>query len=133
MNLITIAIMGAVALASLPVSSADTAIPRYSHIFVIIEENHTTDEIIGNPAAPNLTRLAREYGFASNFFAVSHPSEPNYIALVGGDTFGISDDDAFYCQPRAQRWGCEKSGRKDYVDHSITGENLATQLEAAGM
>jgi phospholipase C len=124
---------GTLALLSLSVARADTEIPHYAHIFVIIEENHTTDEVIGNPAAPNLTRLAKEYGFASNFYGVSHPSEPNYVALVGGDTFGITDDDAYYCQPGTQKWGCEKSGRKGYVDHSVAGENLATQLEAAGL
>src|SRR5579862_2846626 len=72
--------------------SAAPALPRYTHIFVIIEENHTTNEIIGSPAAPFLTRLSKEYGFASNYYGIRHPSEPNYVALVGGDTFGIADD-----------------------------------------
>src|ERR1700684_1127642 len=77
------------------------AVPRYEHIFVIIEENHTAGEITGNPGAPAINRLAGTYGYASKFYAERHPSEPNYIALVGGNTFGVQDDDAFYCKPRA--------------------------------
>jgi phospholipase C len=108
-------------------------IPHYAHIFVIIEENHTTDEIIGNPAAPNLTKLSKQYGFASNYYAIRHPSEPNYIALVGGDTFGIADDDAFYCKPGSTEFGCEKSGRAGYVDHTVTGLSLVDQLAEKGL
>ena len=115
------------------VAGSDQSMPPYAHIFVIIEENHTTDEIIGNPAAPTFTRLARTYGFASNFYAIRHPSEPNYISLVGGDTFGIADDDAVYCVPHLKHWGCEKSDRTGYVDHTITAPNLASQLDSAGL
>jgi phospholipase C len=130
----TAALFAALVLASSSATAlAAGAMPRYSHVFVIIEENHTTDEIIGNAAAPTITRLAREYGFASNFYGISHPSEPNYIALVGGDTFGIADDDAITCKPAMQKWGCEKSGRTGYVDHTVAGRNLASQLEAAGL
>jgi len=125
------AVAAAVAAAPFPAGAAE--MPRYDHIFVIILENHTTDEIIGSAAAPQLTALAKEYGFASNFFAERHPSEPNYVALVGGDTFGISDDDAFYCKPGLSKWGCEKSSRTGYVDHTVPGDSLATQFDSAGL
>ena len=74
---------------------AEQPVPAYDHIFVIIEENHTFDEIIGNKAAPSLNRLARDYGLATEFFGEVHPSEGNYVAMVGGDSFGIHDDDAY--------------------------------------
>lgn len=128
------ALAAASAAAVLPARAADAqAMPRYDHIFVIIEENHTTDEIVGNAAAPEITKLAKTYGFASNFYALRHPSEPNYVALVGGDTFGISDDDAFYCKPGDTQWGCEKASHAGYVDHTVAGASLATQLEAHGL
>ncbi len=53
-------------------------------------ENHGINDIIGT--ATYMTNLANTYGLANQYSAVSHPSEPNYIALVGGDTFGISSD-----------------------------------------
>ena len=112
---------------------AADSIPRYDHIFVIIEENHTENEIIGNPLAPNLNRLAQDYGLASNFYAERHPSEPNYIAIVGGDTFGIKDDDGVACKPHNPSADCKDSDADDYVDHTIAAPNLAQQLDAHGI
>jgi phosphatidylinositol-3-phosphatase len=115
--------------------AAEEPMPAYDHIFLIILENHTTDEIIGDKtAAPEMTELAKEYGLASNYFAIRHPSEPNYVALVGGDTFGIADDDAFYCKPGSTQWGCSKKAQQPgYVDHTVATPNLASQLDAKGI
>jgi phospholipase C len=107
--------------------------PPYAHIFVIIEENHTADQIIGNPNAPALTRLAKTYGYASNYYGVAHPSEPNYIALVGGDTFGVTDDDAYFCKPGTRRSGCSHAGQAGYVDHTVTAPSLPDRLAARGL
>lgn len=112
---------------------AETAPPLYNHIFVIVEENHTADQVIGNKLAPNINRLAREYGFASNFYAERHPSQPNYIAILGGDTFGIADDNAFYCKPQLKKWGCASSSEVGYVDHTIFARSLPDQLSAKGL
>ena len=112
---------------------ADTAIPRYQHIFVIVEENKDYARIVGSSNAPVITRLAKTYGSASQFFAETHPSEPNYVAMIGGSTYGIRDDDAFYCTPNDSRPYCTHSDRPGYVNHTIDGPSLATQLEAAGL
>jgi phosphatidylinositol-3-phosphatase len=115
-------------------ASAPGIMPRYAHIFVIIEENHTFDQVIGEQAAPNFNRLAKEYGLATNFYAEQHPSEPNYIAMLGGDTFGITDDDAFYCKPNpAWQRGCDNHTDESYVDHTITAKSLADQLQERGL
>ncbi len=55
-------------------------------------ENHAAGEIVGNSTAPRLTALAQSCGVASNYFAASHPSLPNYIAATSGGTQGITDD-----------------------------------------
>src|SRR5262249_30886025 len=70
--------------------------PHYDHIFVIVEENHGFQDVIGTPAAPNLNALAQQFGLATDYFGVSHPSEPNYVALLGGNTFGIADDNPYF-------------------------------------
>jgi phosphatidylinositol-3-phosphatase len=67
-------------------------VPAFDHIFVVIMENHGYNEIIGSPDAPYLNQLAGQYGVATNYFSVAHPSLPNYLALTGGDTFGITTD-----------------------------------------
>jgi phosphatidylinositol-3-phosphatase len=68
------------------------SVPAFDHIFIVIMENHGYDEIIGNPDAPFINELAADYGVATNYVAVAHPSLPNYLALTGGDTFGITTD-----------------------------------------
>ncbi len=52
--------------------------------------------MIGNTAAPNLNALVNRFGLATQYFGVAHPSEPNYVALMGGNTFGIANDDPYY-------------------------------------
>jgi phospholipase C len=104
-------------------------IPRYDHIFVIIAENKSFERMTAHPEwAPNLGRLAARYGSATHFYAETHPSEPNYVAMVGGDTFGIRDDDAYYCKPGMKDPFCGKTERPGYVDHSIAARSLADQL-----
>jgi phosphatidylinositol-3-phosphatase len=110
------------------------AIPRYEHIFLIIEENKSYTEIIGEQSiAPNINRLSKEYGTATRFYAEVHPSEANYVAMLGGDTFGIHDDDAYYCKPNSSDPFCPASGRADYVDHTVAGRSLVDQLEEHGL
>src|ERR1700733_303524 len=109
-------------------------IPRYEHIFLIIEENRSYSEIIGaRSIAPNINRLAAQYGQATQFYAEVHPSEGNYVAMLGGDTFGIHDDDAYYCKPKMQDAMCPKSNKDGYVDHTVTAPSLVDQLEAHGL
>ncbi|MDE1939354.1 MAG: phosphoesterase [Alphaproteobacteria bacterium] len=120
-------------LATVAGAQARPAMPRYDHIFVVIDENKSADAIIGNKAAPEINSLAKVYGLATRYYAVSHPSEPNYVALIGGDTFGIADDDAYYCKPKTNRPGCGQSGYPTYVDHTIDAPNLAQQLDGLGI
>ncbi|HEV7210069.1 MAG TPA: alkaline phosphatase family protein [Mycobacteriales bacterium] len=62
------------------------------HVMVIVEENHSYDEIIGNPAMPFLNSLANTYGLATNYVGVSHPSEPNYLAMISGSIWNNPQD-----------------------------------------
>ena len=71
---------------------APAAVPSFSHVFVIVMENHEYNSVIGNPAAPYTNGLVSTYGLATNYHAVSHPSLPNYLALTAGSTFGVASD-----------------------------------------
>lgn len=115
-----------------PGSTGDHAneIPRYDHILVIIAENHGYRQIIGNANAPNLNRLAGTYGTATQSYGVVHPSKANYIAMLAGDTFGIHDDDAYYCRAGSTDRYCMSADKiSPYVDHTVTARSLADQLE----
>jgi hypothetical protein len=118
---------------STAVSARNNGVPRYAHVVVIMEENKGYNEIMRGPDAPNIQRLAKTYGVATRFYAEVHPSEGNYVALIGGDTYGIHDDDAFYCKPRMRDTYCEKSMRPGYVNHTIDGPHLGSQLDGAGL
>ena len=113
MHPLRIALFGLVliAAASPQWSSGVGSVPPYKHIFVIMDENKNFATIVNPAAAPNISALAKAYGNATNFFAEAHPSEPNYVALVGGDTFGIADDGY----------------------HTIDAPNLGMQLTKAGL
>lgn len=66
------------------------------HVFVIVMENHSFEEALSGPFTAS---VAARYGVANDYHAVSHPSEPNYLALTSGSTWGISDD-SYHVLPR---------------------------------
>ncbi len=115
------------------VSANDRAIPRYDHLFVIIAENKGYNQIVGSPDTPILNRLAKTYGLATQFYGEVHPSEANYIAMLGGSTFGVHDDDAYDCQPKQADSACSHSKEPDYVSHTIASKSLIDQLEEHGL
>jgi phospholipase C len=74
---------------STPTATPRPLVPNFEHIVIIMFENKEYGTVIGNPLMPNYNKLAREYTLLTQYYAVTHPSLPNYIALMGGDTFGI--------------------------------------------
>jgi phosphatidylinositol-3-phosphatase len=72
---------------------------RYTHVVWIVMENHSYSEIIGSSSAPYINSLAKTYGNATQMFAESHPSLPNYIAMTSGGTQGITDDNGPSAHP----------------------------------
>jgi phosphatidylinositol-3-phosphatase len=87
-----------------------TNVPAFSHVYLLVMENQYYGNIVGNSSAPYINSLIANYGLATNYQAVAHPSEPNYLALFSGSTQGVTDD----------------------VNHDFSGPNLADQLEAKG-
>jgi phosphatidylinositol-3-phosphatase len=62
-------------------SGANAAVKR---IFVIMLENHSQSTVINNPYTPFINSLARDHGQATNYYGVTHPSQPNYVAAITG-------------------------------------------------
>ena len=60
---------------------------RLDRVFIIVLENHSAKSVIGDPNTPFITSLAQRYGEAANYFGVTHPSEPNYIAMTSGSNW----------------------------------------------
>jgi len=62
------------------------------HVLIIVIENIEYSNVIGDRSAPYENNLTGTYALATNYFAVSHPSEPNYIAMIAGSTLNITND-----------------------------------------
>ena len=129
-HLLALCAAGACALAAGPARAQIEGMPRYEHIILIIAENRGYDQIIDKEVAPNINKLAKDYGSATKFYGEVHPSKANYIAMIGGDTFGIHDDDAYYCRAGSPDHYCGSSATiHPYVDHTVTARSLADQLK----
>jgi phosphatidylinositol-3-phosphatase len=79
-------------LCALPLFASAQDLPRPDHVVIVIEENRHYSQIIGNPAAPYLNQLAKEGLLFTQYFGVTHPSQPNYLALFSGSLQGVNDN-----------------------------------------
>lgn len=77
---------------SAPPDNRSIQVPYFDHTVVIVLENKDYSEIIGSPQAPYINELAKRNGLARRYYAIRHPSLPNYLALTGGSTFGVDSD-----------------------------------------
>ncbi len=76
----------------LSAASALAQLPLPDRVVIVIEENTAEQNIIGNTAAPYINSLANAGANLSNFYAITHPSEPNYLHLFSGSAQGVIDD-----------------------------------------
>jgi len=67
-------------------------VPDFTHVVVVVFENHEASGIVGNADAPTFNALGARYASLTSYHGVTHPSLPNYLALVSGSTHGITDD-----------------------------------------
>jgi phosphatidylinositol-3-phosphatase len=69
--------------------------PVPDHVVFVIFENHSYDQILGNSAAPYLNGLVRDSASAlfTQSYALTHPSQPNYLMLFSGTDQGVTNDD----------------------------------------
>jgi hypothetical protein len=69
-----------------------TTVPRITKVMVVMVENHSLSQM--KTGMPKTFAFASKYAYASNYYAIRHPSLPNYIAIASGSTYGITDDKA---------------------------------------
>lgn len=71
------------------ITSQSSIAPKILRIFVIVFENKDQAEMLANPY---FGELSKRGALLSQYYGIAHPSQPNYFAMIGGDTFGIFDD-----------------------------------------
>lgn len=65
--------------------------PTFSHVFLVLEENHSFSDVVGNSSMPYFNSLVSKYGLAKQYFANAHPSIPNYLMLTTGEMETFDD------------------------------------------
>jgi hypothetical protein len=90
-------------IASIPPETPRASTPPVAGhpVWWVILENHEFGSIVGNTQAPYFNELAARYGLATNYYATSHPSEPNYVAMVAGSTLGVVSDGVYNLQAQS--------------------------------
>jgi acid phosphatase len=87
-----VAVLALAATVTAASAAPSAGVPPLRRVVVIVLENHSYGEIVGASEAPAINRLVSQGALLTRYFAVTHPSLPNYLALVSGDTQGIVDD-----------------------------------------
>jgi len=77
-------------------SIALAQVPSSSHVWIITEENHSFEEVIGNSSMPYFNSLAAEYGLAMEYYSNHHNSLSALMWLVAGQPV-TTDDNATSC------------------------------------
>ena len=107
----TLVLAGAGLTAASPSAQAAASVPRFDHIVLVMFENKASSQITAS-SAPYFQSLAAQGANFTQSYAITHPSQPNYIALFSGATQGVTNDD------------CPKN---------FSGDNLGNQLITAGL
>jgi phospholipase C len=97
------------------VTSASASAPRkdlknFQHVWLVMMENTSEKSLIGNDNAPYINELADTVGLATNYYGITHPSQPNYVAITSGSTNGVANDN----------------------DTTVNATNIVDQLESHG-
>ena len=97
-----------------PAPSGTPIASGIKHVFVVFMENHSYNDVWNTSSSPYITSLGNAYARATNYFAVTHPSLPNYLDTYAGSNYTITTD----CDPSTS---CH-----------VDATNLADNLQAKG-
>ena len=89
-------------------------IPQFSHVFIVVEENHGFSDVIGNASMPYLNGIANSNSVATQYYADAHPSLPDYFELTVGEGTAITGT------------------MGDSYNGTVTQDNVIRALVAAG-
>ena len=95
-------------------SSGGNSVPQFAHVFLVVEENHSFSDVIGNSSMPYLNGLATANSLATQYYADAHPSLPNYFMLTVGEGTSIT------------------GSAGDSYNGVVTQDNVVRALTAAG-
>ncbi len=103
-------------------------VPRPDHVIVIVFENQPYSRISGNACCAYLNQQAPASAWMTQSFAVTHPSQPNYLDLFSGSNQGVTDDG---CPPRGSPYSTPNLGQQ-LIDAGLTFAGFSEDLPSAG-
>jgi len=95
--------------------------PAPAHVVVVIDENQSFSDIIGNPDALFVNSLAAEGTVFASYNAIAHPSQPNYLAMFSGSTQGVTDDNTYFFPTTSSLGGELQKAGYSFVGYAESG------------
>jgi phosphatidylinositol-3-phosphatase len=90
-----------------PAGAPAPSVPALEHVIVVVMENKSPERAVDPATCPYVADFASSWAMMSDSYAVTHPSQPNYLALWAGSTLGVSDNS---CPPRGSPFDAENFG-----------------------
>lgn len=106
------------------------SVPAFDHIVVVIEENHSLNQCIGNPDMPYFNSLANNGALFIKSYGWGHPSQPNYLALFSGSNQGITDNDVHPKINAPNLWSTLNAIGKSYASYSEDLPQVGSDVES---
>ena len=99
------------------------------HVFIIYMENKGVTDIVGSPNAPYINSLINTYGYAANYYALTHPSDPNYYPILGGSDFGINYNCPSNCFDQPNLADNIEAAGKTWAGYAVGGGGYTTPTD----
>jgi phosphatidylinositol-3-phosphatase len=114
--------------------AAPPAPPAYDHIVVVVEENESFGNVVGSPSAPYINNTLIPGGVSfNNFFALTHPSQPNYLQMFSGSNQGNTDDAVPAGRPFTTPNLAAALGANKFVGYSEDLPSVGSQAATSGL
>ncbi|MDP9165009.1 MAG: alkaline phosphatase family protein [Actinomycetota bacterium] len=121
--------VGAALPAPAPPSPPTSTVGALDHVFMVYMENHGSTDIVGSPNAPYLNSLINAYGYGANYYALTHPSDPNYYPILGGSDFAINYNCPSDCFDQRNLADSIETANKTWAAYQVGGGGYSTPTD----
>jgi len=124
--LLAAGLVGGAPAAAMAATVITAALPRPAHVVVVMLENKRYDAVVGHKKTPWVTSLAERWASMTRFYAETHPSQPNYLALFSGSSQGVTDNNC------PHNLGARPNLGRQLIDAGFTFTGFSEDLPSAG-
>jgi hypothetical protein len=121
--------VGAANLAPAELTPPESTVGDLDHVFMVYLENKGFTDIVGSRNAPFLNDLIDQYLFGTNYYALTHPSDPNYYPILGGSDFGINYNCPANCFDAPNLADNIEAAHKTWAGYMVGGGGYTTPTD----